>query len=71
MRRKNLTYLCCLLMMLLSFSVFAKQKEPPPPKKTNGSITPPPGTPIDGGLSLLLIAGTAYGVYIKIKRLKN
>ncbi|PKP12293.1 MAG: hypothetical protein CVU08_11210 [Bacteroidetes bacterium HGW-Bacteroidetes-3] len=69
MRRKNLTYLCCLLMMLLSFSVFAKKKEPPEPPQN----LPPsgPGLPINGGISLLIIAGAAYGVYAKIKRLKN
>jgi len=60
-------------MMLLSFSVFANKKiEPPPPPNNKSNLDlPPPGIPIDGGLSYLLIAGAAYGVYIKIKRLKN
>lgn len=48
-------------MMLLSFSVFSQGPDPPPPP-------PPPGTPIDGGLSLLIIAGTAYGVYATRKK---
>ena len=67
MRRKILTYLCCVLMLLVSASIFAK-KEPPPPQNLPPSG---PGLPIDGGISLLLIAGAAYGVYAKIKRLKD
>lgn len=58
-------------MMLLSFSAFAKKEPPPPPNNKSNLDLPPPGLPINGGISILLIAGVAYGVYIKIKRLKN
>ena len=51
-------FLICLLV-LISFS-FTTIKEPPPSPKSNNH---PPGTPIDGGLSILLIAATTYGVY--------
>jgi hypothetical protein len=67
MRRKILTYLCCAVMLLSSTSVFAKKKGPPPPENQ----PPPPGLPIDGGISLLLIAGAAYGVYATKKKLKD
>lgn len=53
-------------MSLSSVSVFA-EIPPEPPQ----NAPPPPGTPIDGGLSLLIIAGTAYGVYATRKKLKN
>ncbi len=64
MEKKIVTYLFCMLMLLASVSVFAEE---PPSPKTNPA---PPGLPIDGGLSLLLIAGTAYGVYA-IKKIKK
>lgn len=51
--------------MLICATVFA-QKEIPVPGTND---TPPPGLPIDGGLSYLLIAGIAYGVY-ELKRKK-
>ena len=70
-----MTYLCCLLILLWSDSVFAKKK---PPTPETGNIPPPPGLPIDGGISLLLIAGAAYGIYaikkknnVVVKRLKG
>jgi len=52
-------FLICLLV-LISFS-FTTIKELPSPKPNGPGL--PPGTPIDGGLSILLIVGTAYGVY--------
>ncbi len=65
MRRKILTYLFFVTMFLTSVSVFA-EKPPEPPQNL-----PPlgPGLPIDGGLSLLLIAGAVYGVYAIRKKL--
>jgi hypothetical protein len=67
MRRKILTYLCYVLMLFVVDSVFAKKKGPPPPQNQ----PPPVGLPIDGGLSYLLIAGVAYGVYAIRKRVKD
>ena len=75
MRKKIVTYLSCLLILLWSDSVFAKKKYPPePPQQQPG----PPGLPIDGSISLLLIAGAAYGIYaikkknnVVVKRLKG
>ena len=66
MKKKMVTYCCCAMMLFAGVSVFAEIDPPPPQNQPS-----PPGTPIDGGLSLLLIAGAAYGVYIKIKRLKE
>lgn len=48
--------------MLSGVSVFAQKTDPPEPKP-NGQGPGPPGLPIDGGFSYLLIAGAAYGVY--------
>lgn len=62
------TYLCCVLMLFLSASVFPLVKDPPEPKPEGPII---PGLPIDGGLSLLIIIGAAYGVYAIKKRLKD
>ncbi len=59
-------------MLFACVSVLSKQKEPPKPKNNKHNFdTPPPGLPIDGGLSLLLIAGAAYGVYVIRKRAKD
>ena len=65
MRRKIVTYLFCTLMLFSSDSIFAEKKiEPPePPQNRSNLDLPPPGLPIDGGISLFLIAGAAYGVY--------
>lgn len=57
MRRKILIYVCFVVMFLTGVSVFA-YKPPEPPQNL-----PPPGLPIDSGLSYLLIAGAVYGVY--------
>lgn len=41
-----------ILSLIGVFSAFILVAQPPPP----------PATPIDGGLSLLLLGGTAYGI---------
>lgn len=41
-------------------SLFLFIQGPPPP--------PPPGLPIDNNLTVLLIVGLSYGVYLIIKR---
>jgi hypothetical protein len=66
MRRKIVTYLFCTLMLFSSDSIFAEKKiEPPEPPQNQ---PPPVGLPIDGGISLFLIVGAAYGVYAIRKR---
>lgn len=49
-------------LLLLSFTIDLKA-QPPDPGGGNGgpNCFPPPCVPIDGGLSWLLLAGTAYG----------
>ncbi|MFZ2284734.1 MAG: hypothetical protein WAV86_12740 [Lutibacter sp.] len=62
MNRKKVKFLVlCFGFMLFGFVAYAEI--PPPP--------PPPGNelPIDGGLSLLLASGVAYGIY-SLKRKK-
>ena len=56
--------------MLSSISVFAQKTEPPePPNNKNNFDGPgPPGLPINGGLSFLLIAGAVLGVYATRKK---
>lgn len=43
--------------VLASFSYAA----PPPPPSTGPGCWPPPCIPIDGGITLLMAAGAAYG----------
>ena len=58
------------LMALLTFS--ASADVPPPPGGSGGGGPSgsdlPVGAPIDGGLSLLLILGAAYGAKKTLKR---
>lgn len=48
--------LLSIFFVLIGFSAYSKDPVPPGPP-------PPVGVPIDGGLSLLIISGVAYGVY--------
>ncbi|WP_089381598.1 PID-CTERM protein-sorting domain-containing protein [Lutibacter agarilyticus] len=48
--------LLSLFFMLFTFVAYAKDPPLPGPP-------PPPGNPIDGGLSFLIISGVAFGVY--------
>ncbi|MFD1293248.1 PID-CTERM protein-sorting domain-containing protein [Lutibacter holmesii] len=42
---------------------------PPNPQSDDGDgLPPPPGTPIDGGISYLVVAGAVYGVYKLLKK---
>jgi hypothetical protein len=59
-------------LFLVSFSfmlitLVAYSKIPPEPPQNIGPS--PPGFPIDGGLSLLLVSGVAYGIF-ELKRKK-
>lgn len=63
-------FILCFGFMLLGLVVHSKQKTPPQPNRPGKSnLTPPPGLPIDGGLSLLLITGVVYGIF-ELKRKK-
>jgi len=57
-------------MLLASVVVFSQEEKPPEPPNNKNNVGPP-GLPIDGGLSFLLIVGTAYGVYAIRKRVKD
>jgi len=58
-------YLLSFCLILICSSVFAQK--PPDPELPG---TPPPGLPIDGGLSFLIIAGVTYGIYESRKKKK-
>ena len=57
-------YSLILMLTLISFS-FTTIKDPPWPKPSDD--IDPPGLPIDGGVALLLLIGTGYGVF-KLKK---
>jgi len=70
MNRKTIKlFILCFSFMLIGFVAYSKK--PPKPGQTSaaGIPPPPPGLPIDGGLSLLLISGIAYGIF-ELKRKK-
>jgi len=51
------------LVILLLLAVTTNGGVPPPPPPVTGPVCwPPPCIPIDGGISLLIAAGAAYGV---------
>lgn len=66
MRIQNKKILASILFVLISFVCSAQVNEPPPPMPP-----PPPGLPIDNALPILIIIALAYGVYKKIKTVKN
>ena len=63
MKRKLSIIFLSICLLVFSAEVYAQKIEPPKPGAPG-----PPGTPIDGGLSLLIIAGVAYGVYEKRRK---
>ena len=63
----NKVLLSFFLIVFCFFGAFAQKGDVPVPG-TNGS-PPPPGLPIDGGLSYLLVVGITYGIY-ELKRKK-
>ena len=72
-KKKINLFLLCFSFMLFSLAAYSGEPVPPKPgKKSNGlgaAPPPPPGLPIEGGLSLLLISGVAYGIFV-LKRIK-
>ncbi len=71
MNRKKVNILIlCIGFMLLSFVAYAETPPTPGQRSSDAALSPPPpGLPIDGGLSLLLASGVAYGIY-SLKRKK-
>lgn len=67
MNRKKVKFLVLCFGFMLIGSVANAELIPPTPEQ--GNLTPPPGLPIDGGLSLLLISGVVYGIF-ELKRKK-
>ena len=63
MKKKRIQYLLFMFFFLMSIISYSqgKRKDPPFPKENGPG--PYPELPIDGGLSILLIVGTAYGIY--------
>jgi hypothetical protein len=63
-----------LLLLTMTFSISVFAQEPPPPNGGNdpGNNNTPVGggAPIDGGLTILLLAGLAYGGR-KVFQIKN
>lgn len=61
--------LLTVFLMLFVLEIFSQSRTPPTPPQPNSGVgisaVPPPGLilPIDGGLSLLVIAGAVFGVF--------
>ena len=59
--------------LMLACSITIAQKSPPTPpsqkQEQESGPAPNPGLPIDGGLSVLIVTGIAYGIY-ELKRRK-
>ncbi len=60
-------FILCFSFMLIGVVAYSQKKLPTP--EEGGAPPPPVGLPIDGGLSLLLISGVAYGIF-ELKRKK-
>lgn len=58
---KNFKYLLSVGAVFLFGSVLLATVPPPPPPAGGPACWPPPCVPIDGGISLVIIAGAAYG----------
>lgn len=69
MNKKILKYYLVILLFLLSLYIYPQGsiKEPPLPRPNGPG--PYPELPIDGGVSFLLVLGTAFGVY-KLRKKK-
>mgnify|MGYP001046307184 CR=1 FL=1 len=63
---KRLKYYILILFFLVSMENYSHGMKEPPSPKPNGP-GPYPELPIDGGVALLLLIGTGYGVF-KLKK---
>ncbi|MDT0676353.1 PID-CTERM protein-sorting domain-containing protein [Autumnicola musiva] len=57
--KKLKTVAMVMLLLFLTSNAFSSVQEPPSP----GGVPPPPGLPIDFGISGLIASGIALGVY--------
>ena len=57
MRLQNKLNLASILFLIVSFVSAAQETGNPPPP------IPPPGLPIDGSVTFMLVAGLIFGVY--------
>ncbi|WP_405606607.1 PID-CTERM protein-sorting domain-containing protein [Polaribacter sp. Asnod1-A03] len=57
---KKIKYFILVLVTCTSFNNLYGQKTPPPPEAKD--VTPPPGLPIDAGLTILALSAIVYGV---------
>lgn len=65
MKTKRIQYYLLLLFFLMSLFIYSQagSKAPPLPKPNAPPEGGYPQLPIDGGITFLLILGTAFGVY--------
>ncbi|WP_299776479.1 PID-CTERM protein-sorting domain-containing protein [uncultured Formosa sp.] len=64
---QNKYKLILLVFLLAGTTCFAQSGSNIPPTPSTKGVTPP-GTPIDGGLSILIAAGAFYGIKKSLKR---
>jgi len=69
MDKKITRYYIVVLFCLMSLFLYSQGgiKEPPLPKPNGPGDGGYPQLPIDGGVSILLVLGTAFGIY-KLKK---
>jgi len=65
---KRIVLIVMLLNFTIIYSVPVQGPEEPPDCDLPCDDDQAPENPIDGGLSLLIVAGTAYGIYESRKR---
>ncbi|MBP1838722.1 PID-CTERM protein-sorting domain-containing protein [Formosa algae] len=63
----NQKFKLILFVFLMVGTTCFSQSDVPPTPAVQGA-PPPPGTPIDGGITILLAAGAYYGIKKSIKR---
>ena len=70
-------YLLSFCLILACTTAIGQEKAPPAPPSSkgnaqnNGNNSGHPGLPIDGGISILLVSGIAYGIYELKKKKPN
>jgi hypothetical protein len=63
MKNKRIQYFILLLFFLMSLFMYSQARRNGPPLPKPNGPGPYPELPIDGGVTFLLIIGTAFGVY--------
>lgn len=57
-----------ILLILLFAGTLCFAQNPPVPTTPEGRGPTPPGSPIDGGLTILLVMGAYYGIKKSLKK---